>query len=137
MGIQVQRKFIILLTILFIVFVLILLSAWGTRTSGPGILPPGTEEGQYVIVGLGNKKILFLNQVDGYGLSLPDSMKVTEATSTDMRVVLEDEALRMEIYKEPLAEKNISADTYINYSNGFLQNTDDHRPDLQKQLKIN
>lgn len=134
---QVQRKFIMVLTLLFIGFVLILFCAWDLRTSESGILSVEAEEGRYVIVGLDGEKICFLNQVDGYGISLPESMKVAESTSADIRMVLEDEHVRIEIYKQPLAEKEISADTYISYSNGFLQNTDDHRLELRKKLKVN
>ncbi len=103
----------------------------------PGTLPAEAGEGRYVIVGSGDERILFLNQVDGYGVSLPQSMRVTESTSMNLRVVLEDDHIRMEIYKQPLKEKKISAGTYLSYSNGFLKNTDDHRLELKKNIKIN
>ena len=146
--------------ILFIALVIILFCAWGLRIANfaegkneasypagdnkesfgvpySAALPGEAEKGRYVIVGLDDETILFLNQSDGYGLTLPQSMKVTESSSTDLRVVLEDEQIRMEIYKQPLTENDISAGTYISYSNGFLQNTDDHRLELQKKVKIN
>lgn len=81
----------------------------------------------YVITDSGHEGIIFSNKVDGYSVLLPDTMKVTETEFADYRMVLEDNLKRIEIYRQPISEEDLSADTYISYSNGFLKNTEDHK----------
>lgn len=100
-------------------------------------LPQDVQTSPYIVVKLHDDRDWFINQVDGYGIIIAENMKVTEKDSASIRMVLEDEHRRMEIYKQPLAAKNISADTYISYSNYFLKNTADHTVILRKNTEIN
>lgn len=81
---------------------------------------------------------MLLNKVDGYSIILPLKMDLVDSNSTDIRVVLEDEHRRLEIYKQPiLAGSKPSAAVYIGYSNGFLNNIDDHKKEYHQKLTIN
>lgn len=124
----------------------LLLSGWSIQNSGLSKveqraasveLLQDVQKGPYLIVGLHDDRVRFINQVDGYGITIPESMKITERESTNIRIVLEDEHRRMEIYKQPLTANNITADTYISYSNYFLGNTADHKTEIRKNTKIN
>lgn len=148
----ISKKTIVIFIITFVTAVLVLLGAWGINsTSFPNksnddsaaqtpILDSMLSEVSdmyYIIVGSGDEDITFLNQVDGYGVRLPDTMRVTEAILADYRMVLEDELRRLEIYKQPISEEDLSADTYISYSNGFLRNTADHKLEFQQSMELN
>ncbi|MDD4627345.1 MAG: glycosyl hydrolase [Syntrophomonas sp.] len=107
------------------------------QRAGSAELPPAAQESAYLIVCMPEDRVIFVNQVDGYGITIPAAMKVTENESSYIRMVLEDEHRRMEIYKQPLTANNISANAYISYSNYFLKNTADHKAELQKKTDIN
>ncbi len=82
---------------------------------------------------LGNR---FVNQVDGYSITVPKEMRVVDMSFTGIRSVLEDEHRRVEIYKET-TRPSVSADTYIEYSNRFLNNQNDHVQGHQERLVWN
>lgn len=151
MGV-ISRKAIIFFIIAVITAVLLSLGVWIINTANlleknndnpttqvPIMNPISSEasDGYYMITDSGHEGILFSNQVDGYSVLLPDTMKVTETKLADYRMVLEDELRRIEIYKQPISEKSFSADTYISYSNGFLRNTADHKLEFQESVEVN
>ncbi len=135
----------ILIIITFIFILMIILGARSLQLSvlsKSDVFVPSSdvyevvEEGILIINGLNNSKIKLLNQVDGYSVVLPVEMKVVDASSTDIRIVLEDKHRIMEIYKQPLSGINSSPNVYIAYSNRFLENTVDHKRELHKKLNI-
>ncbi len=142
-GKKALRSIVIILRILIMV---LLLGAW---TSGNSTSQKNDEsavnfeiyeaqnDGSYCIIGLNGSKALFLNRVHGYGVILPQEMKVTDDSSTGIRIVLEDRHRRMEIYKQPLSVTDLSAEAYISYSNRFLENSDEHKVELHKNMEIN
>lgn len=146
----IPRKIIITGTIALVLFVLIFFYSGGLqilsqdpeKESAPignlsaHSLPVEASDGLYVIIGLENERILFLNQVDGYGINLPDTMRVTETRFSNLRMVLEDDQNRLEIYKEPIGPNKVSAEAYISYSNGFLKNIQDHKLISQDKREI-
>ncbi len=93
-------------------------------------------EGISIIKNPHHQKIKLVNKTDGYSLSLPREMKLTDIGATNIRLVLEDQHRKLEIYKQPLVGINPSPQVYITYSNRFLSNTDDHRLELLKQRTI-
>ncbi|MDD4564002.1 MAG: glycosyl hydrolase [Eubacteriales bacterium] len=149
----VSRKIIIFIIIAFITAALLLLGAWGisatnllnksnndpaAKTPIIDSIPKDASDGYYRIINSGNEGIIFSNQVDGYGVLLPDTMRVTETRLADYRMALEDDLRRLEIYKQPISPKeDFSAETYVTYSNGFLQNTVDHKLEFQQKTKVN
>jgi mannan endo-1,4-beta-mannosidase len=147
-----SRKAIIIFIIAFITAVLMLLGAWRINTTSllnKNNFNPTTQapimnsfssevsDIYYVITDSGHEGIIFSNKVDGYSVLLPDTMKVTETEFADYRMVLEDNLKRIEIYRQPISEEDLSADTYISYSNGFLKNTEDHKLEFQEYMEVN
>lgn len=72
---------------------------------------------------------LFINYVDGYELRLDRGWQV-DMSLAGVVTVLEKEDTRVEIYRQELGD--VSAKTYLNYSNRFLDNTIDHVLDYEK-----
>ncbi|MEA4926178.1 MAG: glycosyl hydrolase [Syntrophomonadaceae bacterium] len=90
---------------------------------------PGTataDSGIYFVQEINVLENRFVNQVDGYGISIPKDMKVVDMSFPGIRSVLEDEHRRVEIYKETTAQE-VSGKNYIDYSNRFLGNQTDYR----------
>lgn len=148
----IPRKIIIIGTIAFILLALLFFCSGGLQVSfqdsakdngsideslAAHLLKAEAADGLYLIVGLEDERILFLNQVDGYGINLPNTMRVTETKFSDVRMVLADGQDRLEIYKEPVDSEKVSAKTYVSYSSKFLENTQDHKLLLQDTREIN
>lgn len=74
---------------------------------------------------------LFINYVDGYELRLEQGYQV-DMSMAEVVTVLEKEDTRIEIYRQALGD--ISAETYLGYSNRFLDNTIDHVVDLEQTI---
>lgn len=72
---------------------------------------------------------LFINYVDGYELRLDKGYQV-DMSMAEVVTVLEKEDTRIEIYRQTLGD--FSAQTYLGYSNHFLDNTVDHVLDYEK-----
>jgi len=134
---RLKHKIAIFLSVLILIAVL---TAECPKISASQAFVPGTQEviaeGIVVITSADNSRIKLLNQVDGYSVILPAGMKVVDTSSTDIRIVLEDQHRRLEIYKQPIYS-GISANEYISYSNRFLQNTVDHKVEYSKELNLN
>lgn len=103
------------------------------------VLPANTasvsSEG-ILLTDLGDSKIRLTNQIDGYSVILPAGMRLVDTSSTSIRIVLEDEHRRLEIYKQQPAGVSASTKDYISYSNRFLGNGVDHYKELQQTLSI-
>lgn len=83
------------------------------------------DSGIYYVEELNSFENRFVNQVDGYGISIPKEMRVVDMSFPGIRSVLEDEHRRVEIYKE-LTDQGVPGEIYINYSNRFLTKQSDH-----------
>ncbi len=110
------------------------------ESSDSGPFVPGNDiyeviDDGVIVSSLNNSKLQLVNNVDGYSLVLPAEMKIVDAGSTNIRIALEDKHRRMEIYKQPLS--GLNANTYISYSNRFLENTNDHKNHFHKSVEIN
>ncbi len=57
----------------------------------------------------------FNNYVDGYRVMIPEDMKV-DMSINEFRTVLENDSLRIEIYRQPLSSSD-SYNSYVNYGN--------------------
>lgn len=77
---------------------------------------------------------LFTNYVDGYSLLIDKEMNV-DMKYASVGTVLESKDKRIEIYKQYIG--NTSKTGYINYSNKFLNNTDDHMTEFNGVEIIN
>ncbi|WP_051280694.1 glycoside hydrolase family 26 protein [Anaerovorax odorimutans] len=96
-------------------------------------LPKSNIEEQYYAIKEVNQHVnLFTNFIDGYSILIPDDLKVY-MDSAGIRTVLKNDNMQIEIYKEDLKE-GVSPETYINYSNKFLENTVDHKKEYEQDL---
>ena len=77
---------------------------------------------------------LFTNHVDGYSLYVDHDMTV-DMSRADIVTVLENDTKRIEVYKQSL--KGIYKAAYVNYSNGFLNNTISHKLYYNSEQTIN
>ncbi|MDD4121760.1 MAG: glycosyl hydrolase [Eubacteriales bacterium] len=79
---------------------------------------------------------IFINRVGGYTIRVPNDMQA-DMQFSNIRAVLESEALRVEIYRQKI--QNISGsgiESYINYSNRFMDNQTDHKKESAGKIKI-
>lgn len=67
----------------------------------------------------------FQNFVDGYSIGVPQDMKI-DMSRGDLYTVLTNETTRIEIYRQATPTKG-EQDSYIYYSNGFVNNKVDHQ----------
>ncbi|SFH94217.1 Glycosyl hydrolase family 26 [Tindallia magadiensis] len=93
------------------------------------------EDAQEIKVLASGKKEL-TNHSAGYKLQYPASMKEDFSLSA-VRGVLENDVTKLEIYHDQFSGTNHSANSYINYSRGFLQNRQDHHLRRQEVLQVN
>jgi mannan endo-1,4-beta-mannosidase len=77
----------------------------------------------------------FNNYVHGYSLIVDKGMKV-DMSYSGVCAVLENDHKRIEIYKQVLPV-NVSQQSYINYSNKFINNTVDHKKEFEASRIIN
>ncbi len=84
------------------------------------------DSGIYFVQEINAFENRFVNQVDGYGISMPKEMRVVDMSFPGIRSVLEDEHRRVEIYKEATGSA-LSGEAYLDYSNRFLNNQTDYR----------
>ncbi|WP_331655209.1 hypothetical protein, partial [Aminipila sp.] len=88
---------------------------------------------QYSLTDAGTYE-LFTNYVDGYSLNIDKGMNVDMRYSS-VGTILESANKRIEIYKQYIG--NTSKSGYINYSNKFLNNTNDHVTEYNGVQNIN
>ena len=117
------------LTIITLGCLLALLMA-ATSPHQPGSTPPSTTTsaatGIYWVEEVSKDENRFVNQVDGYSITIPKQINAVDMSIPAIRSVLEDEHRRVEIYKEATGPE-LSAATYMEYSNRCLENPIDHR----------
>ncbi len=88
---------------------------------------------QFSLIDAGNYQ-LFTNYVDGYSLNVDKNMNVDMRYSS-VGTILESTNKRIEIYKQYIG--SVGKSGYINYSNKFLNNTDDHVLEYNGVQRIN
>ncbi len=76
------------------------------------------------------------NHSAGYVLTYPNSFK-EDFSLSQVRGLLENETTRLEIYHDNFHGTVHSVGSYLNYSRGFLANTQDHQVQRRETLKIN
>lgn len=78
----------------------------------------------------------FTNHVDGYRIRIPRDMTVDMSLS-GVRATLENKEQRIEIYRQEFdTAAGISAESYTNYSNVFLENQVDHKIEFQQSFQL-
>ncbi len=91
----------------------------------------------YILAGIDQGKNLFINKVDGYTIQIPNDMEA-DMSFSNIRAVLENDGLKIEIYRQEIPETAGSGiESYINYSNLFLNNDIDHYMESQGKTEIN
>ena len=94
------------------------------------------EKQTYTLEWVNQYSNYFINHVDGYQIMVPSEMKVDMSDSA-IRAVLESRELRLEIYAQPIGgSSGVSAATYKNYSNHFLQETAVHTTIVNRSQTI-
>jgi hypothetical protein len=101
------------------------------------------QQETYALSGPDGGKSLFTNKVDGYTVEIPGDMEADMRYSS-VRAVLENESLRLEIYRQEVKDTVGPGGTtasgiksYVNYSNRFIENKDDHRKELAETVRVN
>lgn len=82
----------------------------------------------------GEKELL--NHSAGYRLAYPASYE-EDFSLSQVRGLLENDTTRLEIYHDNFHGTVHSTGSYVNYSRGFLKNTQDHQVVRQERLTIN
>lgn len=96
----------------------------------------GMENHTYVLARLDGSKSLFTNKVDGYSVQVPGDM-TADMRFSNVRAVLEDQNLKIEIYRQEIDRADgSSTESYINYSNQFIDNSIDHYKEYEGKIKI-
>lgn len=78
---------------------------------------------------------LFINKVDGYSVQIPKNMKV-DMSFSNIRTVLESEDLTIEVYRQEVTT-GAGIESYISYSNQFINNRIDHYKEMEGKEQIN
>lgn len=95
------------------------------------------EKATYALQLVDDNRNLFLNKVDGYTIQIPRNMKA-DMSFSNIRALLGNENLSIEIYRQEFDKTSGSGiESYINYSNLFLNNQIDHRKELEGKININ
>lgn len=113
-----------------LVFILTLVLGLASTSYGAESVPAGLFQ-----LEPGTTYDTFTNNVHGYRLNVDKNMSV-DMTYSDICAVLENQDKRIEIYKQPLGG-GIGKNTYINYSNKFLDNTVDHTKEYEATETVN
>lgn len=94
------------------------------------------QKATYALAAVDSRKNLFTNKVDGYTIEVPGDMKA-DMSFSNIRAVLEDRDLKIEIYRQEAGNATgASIESYINYSNQFINNNIDHYKELEENIKI-
>ena len=94
------------------------------------------ERSTYSIAAVDSDHNLFTNKVDGYSIRVPKKMKV-DMSFAGVRAVLENENAKIEIYRQQLdPAKGEGIESYINYSNLFLNNQVDHKLERREKISL-
>ena len=95
------------------------------------------EKATYILQAEDQNKNLFINKVDGYTIQIPNDMKV-DMSFSNVRAVLQNTDLTIEVYRQEF-EKTTGAgvESYINYSNQFINNRIDHTKEFSGKTRIN
>lgn len=90
----------------------------------------------YSITEIDGKNSLFTNKVDGYTIAIPGDMEI-DMRFSNIRAVSENENLKIEIYRQTIENKaGCDIESYVNYSNQFINNNIDHYKELEGKTKI-
>jgi len=90
----------------------------------------------YSLAAIDHEKNLFTNKVDGYTIEIPGDME-TDMRFSNIRAVLENENLKIEIYRQAIENTTgCSIESYVNYSNQFINNNIDHYKELEGKTRI-
>jgi len=91
----------------------------------------------YLLSAIDLETVLFTNKVDGYTIQIPGDMK-PDMRFSNIRAVLENENLKIEIYRQEIENTTGSGvESYINYSNQFIDNKIDHYYKIDGETQIN
>ncbi|MEG1584603.1 MAG: hypothetical protein RR361_06090, partial [Anaerovorax sp.] len=77
----------------------------------------------------------FSNHVDGYTVAIPKEFGV-DRSNHEIVTVLGDSNWQMAVYKQELST-DVKPESYIQYSNQFIENRVDHKKEREETLWIN
>lgn len=90
----------------------------------------------FLLTAINKEEGLFTNKVDGYTIQIPGDMKA-DMRFSNIRAVLENENLKIEIYRQEIeSTTGSSIESYVNYSNQFINNKIDHYYKMEGKTKI-
>lgn len=95
----------------------------GLNTSSAATVANAAENGLFSIETTAQGQRLFKNNGNGYEVAIPDNVEVIDMGDATYRSTLASDTMRLEIFTQTLNNKDITADTYLGYSNKFLENT--------------
>ncbi|WP_051280511.1 glycoside hydrolase family 26 protein [Anaerovorax odorimutans] len=118
------------------IFAFTLISFNGCKINEPNNNIDIKEQETYTLERNGLSYNKFTNKVDGYSIRIPNNMDVDMSLS-GVRSVLENKDEQIEIYRQDIDKsKGITAQSYVNYSNAFLQNNVDYTVEDVRQFKL-
>ena len=77
---------------------------------------------------------LFVNEREGYELTIPEDL-MKKISLGDLCSSFGNEGMTLEIYMEH-CKSDEEAASYIHYSDSFLENGQDHTPELRKEMEV-
>jgi mannan endo-1,4-beta-mannosidase len=95
------------------------------------------ERATYTLFPTDQNTNLFYNKVDGYMIQVPKGMEAHMSFS-NIRAVLKNKDLTIEVYRQETGTASgASIESYVNYSNQFIENRIDHYKEMEGKEKIN
>lgn len=110
-------------------------TAQSVNTSSAATVANATENGLFSIEATDQGKQRFINHGNGYTLIIPDDFDVIDMGDATYRCTLGNNTTRLEIFTQTLDPKTISPETYLNYSNKFLENTEEFSKTVDKTIE--
>lgn len=100
------------------------------------LLEEQNQKETYSLAAIDHEENLFTNKVDGYTMEIPGDMEA-DMRFSNIRAVLENENLKIEIYRQAIENTTGSSiESYVNYSNQFINNNIDHYKELEGKTRI-
>ncbi len=84
-----------------------------------------SEKEMFLTENISAQKVRFTNLVDGYSIDIPATFGIDMSIS-DVCAVFSDDNITLKVFKEKFDTTGERL-SYLNYSNRFLDNTDDHK----------
>lgn len=104
------------------------------NTSSAATIATASENGLFSIETNKQGQRCFINHGNGYTVAIPDDFEVIDMGDATYRSTLANSTMRLDIFTQTLDHKEPTAETYLNYSNKFLENTKEFTKTLDETI---